>query len=158
MSAVFALIILAYCDFFQLFSTVFFFVLFFFFTHFCGVLWAWECKKWGPTHVDTDTKSPIDHQSGQQKAFRNGNGGSYKTSRSPHFPLSFCSLLNCFVVVVVFFVCLPPNSTNWKLLQNRQGGSETGRCEERGEQQRWAIEIKAAYSLACVVGHVLLLP
>jgi len=47
----------------------------------------------GPTHVDTDTKSPMDHQSGQQKAFGNGNGGSYKTrSRSLFPPNVSCSL------------------------------------------------------------------
>jgi len=117
MSAVFALVILAFLRFFHYFLLAFFLC-------FVGV----RVQKvranivGGPTHVDTDTKSPMDHQSGQQKAFGNGNGGSYKTrtrslslSLSPPMclALSFCSLLN-------FFFYLPPNSANWKLLQNRQ--------------------------------------
>jgi len=54
----------------------------------------------GPTHVDTDTKSPMDHQSGQQKAFGNGNGGSYKTRSRSLFPPSVSRSLIVYFAVI----------------------------------------------------------
>jgi len=93
----------------------------------------------GPTHVDTDTKSPMDHQSGQQKAFGNGNGGSYKTrTRSLSLFPHQCVLLSLFAASSTFFFFftshrIQPTGNYCKIDNERARRGDSKGCECKGD-------------------------